>query len=134
MASFNKPEFGRRLRDARNRTPLTQAQLGDRIADFLELGDGKGVSGAAVAQWENGSSLPTADKLAAACSILGVSADSLLLLAEPTKRPPGFLDQASALPEPLQEALLQIVSHLAEKTPSEKRLYRKLEQEAKQRK
>lgn len=133
MGQFDKNEFGRRLRAARKNQPakVTQSDLGERISEML--GEENPISGSSIAQWEKGTSLPTLDKLAAVCSILRVQSDTLLQLAEPSSRPPEFLAHAAALPEPLQEALLQIVSHLAEKSPSEKRFYRGLEAKTKRR-
>lgn len=119
MGQFDKNEFGRRLKLARKGARLSQESLGDSI----------GVSGAAVAQWESGSTLPTADRLAAACAKLRVTSDALLQLTDLPTPKPSLMAAAADLPEPLQEALLQIVSQLSAKTPSERRFYRKLEKD-----
>lgn len=118
MPKFDKFEFGRRLRAARKSARLTQEALGDSM----------GVSGASVAQYEKGDNLPSLDKLALACAALRVSADSLLQLSDAPARPRGIMESAADLPEPVREALLQIVSHLASLNPSERRYYKHLEE------
>lgn len=63
-----KYEIGKRIKEYRVQSGLTQKQLGEEI----------GVSNARVSNWENGENRPDADTLMAICKVLGVTADTLL--------------------------------------------------------
>jgi transcriptional regulator with XRE-family HTH domain len=77
--------FADRLRTARAKAGLTQAQLGLGMGkDDSDLGKG------AVSSWEVGASTPSSSQLALICRRLGVSADYLL----GTDAPPAANDTA----------------------------------------
>ena len=65
---MDRTEFGHRVRVARTRRRLTQAQLGERL----------GVGRSAVSGWEKGRSAPPQDRLFEMANALGTTADWLL--------------------------------------------------------
>lgn len=65
---MDRTEFGIRVRVARTRRGLTQAQLGDRL----------GVKRSAVSGWEKGRSAPPQERLYEMANALGTTADWLL--------------------------------------------------------
>ncbi len=64
-------EYGKRIKDARNKSGLTQKQLGERL----------GVSESAVAQYESGQRVPKVDTLQRIADALNIPLANLLGIA-----------------------------------------------------
>jgi len=108
-------EIGRRLRDARRRLDLTQADVGQSL----------GVPRATISNWEVGRAAPSPEHLAALSTILQTPVDELLgversddLLKEhrePYETPSGdpALANLARLPPHLRTALLRIADGFA---------------------
>jgi transcriptional regulator with XRE-family HTH domain len=104
-----RPPFGERLHDLRERAGLTQAQVAKHM----------GISARAYAFWERDSVALKADQLAVLAKVFGVSAD-YLVGQEPLKERKGgpvgrarrAFEQVSKLPRSRQQYILKVVEDL----------------------
>ena len=95
-------EFSARLAALRRQKGLSQEQLAERI----------GVSRQAVSKWESAQCLPETETLAALCTALACSADTLLFGAAPTAKQ-GITAQRLAMPLSLALCSMGAVLFLA---------------------
>lgn len=82
--------FGERLKAARKAKRLSGEALGKAIADRLGLD--APISKQTISHWENGRYQPNIEQLTCLCTLLGVSADHLLLDADQMGADPTLQD------------------------------------------
>ncbi len=109
---FWKKHFGKKLKEARRKKGLSQADLG------LALGDHLSVESSSVSRWENGHDLPDDSRLRKLFDVLGVKERYFLELpqSEPGQVPSfngavSFLSKFGNLEPDLQKVVLAIVYH-----------------------
>ena len=97
--SYKWSENGRRLKQAREATGLSQEKAGSQV----------GVSGHMVWFWEAGRSMPRADRLSSLATLYGVSVDWLL-----GQEKDGLTTEVNAIWEEAQQALTRAAGNLSE--------------------
>jgi transcriptional regulator with XRE-family HTH domain len=100
--------FGRRLKDARERSLLTQDQIADRF----------GINKATVSAWETGRGLPDALRLARLAVMYQTTTDALVSDTGPSAEAIAFAAQYEAMPEPQKSAFKAMWSALVQQVQS----------------